>query len=69
MTYIDYGLSAFKSEAFTEFSPTKFLDLSKILSQLAIQKQLAGYEVYERYYEVGSIQGTKDFQELSKELL
>ncbi len=69
MTYIDYGLSAFKSGAFTDFSSTKFLDLSKILSQLAIQKQLAGYKVYERYYEIGSIQGTKDFQELSKELL
>lgn len=69
MKYIDYGLSAFKSDAFTEFSSTKFLDLSIILSQLAIQKQLAGYEVYERYYEVGSIQGTQDFQELSKEIL
>jgi NDP-sugar pyrophosphorylase family protein len=69
MKYIDYGLSAFKSDAFTEFSSTKFLDLSIILSQLAMQRQLAGYEVYERYYEVGSIQGTQDFQELSKELL
>jgi len=69
MKYIDYGLSAFKSDAFTEFSSTKFLDLSIILSQLAMQKQLAGYEVYERYYEVGSIQGTQDFQELSKEIL
>ena len=69
MKYIDYGLSAFQSDAFTEFSSTKFLDLSIILSQLAMQKQLAGYEVYERYYEVGSIQGTQDFQELSKELL
>ena len=69
MKYIDYGLSAFKSDAFAEFSSTKFLDLSIILSHLATQKQLAGYEVYERYYEVGSIQGTQDFQELSKELL
>ena len=69
MKYIDYGLSAFKSDAFAEFSSTKFLDLSIILSQLATQKQLAGYEVYERYYEVGSIQGIQDFQELSKELL
>ena len=69
MKYIDYGLSAFKSDAFAEFSSTKFLDLSIILSQLATQKQLAGYEVYERYYEVGSLQGIKDFEELSKELL
>jgi NDP-sugar pyrophosphorylase family protein len=69
MEYIDYGLSAFKSDAFTEFSATKRLDLSTILSQLAIQKQLAGYEVYDRYYEVGSIQGFKDFQELSKDLI
>lgn len=69
MEYIDYGLSAFKSDVFAEFSSTEFLDLSIILSQLANQKQLSGYEVYERYYEVGSLQGIKDFEELSKELL
>jgi len=69
MKYIDYGLSAFKSEDLSAFNANGFLDLSTILSELAIKKQLAGYEVFERYYEVGSLQGIKDFEELSKELL
>jgi len=69
MKYIDYGLSAFKLEALSTFNANRFLDLSIILSDLAIQKQLAGYEVFQRYYEVGSIQGAKNFEELSKELL
>ena len=69
MKYIDYGLSAFKSEDLSAFNANCFLDLSTILSELAMKKQLAGYEVFERYYEVGSLQGIKDFEELSKELL
>ena len=69
MKYIDYGLSAFKSDSLSTFNADKFLDLSMIINNLAIQKQLAGYEVFERYYEVGSKQGAKNFEELSKELL
>lgn len=69
MKYIDYGLSAFKSDALSTFNADRFLDLSMILSKLVIQRQLVGYEVFQRYYEVGSIQGVRDFEELSKELL
>ena len=68
MQYIDYGLSAFKLDALKGYQSKNFLDLSKILSNLATQKQLAGYQVFKRYYEVGSIQGVKDFEKLSKEL-
>lgn len=69
MKYIDYGLSAFKSECLSSFKINSSLDLSIILSELAVKQQLAGYEVFDRYYEVGSIQGIKDFKKLSKELL
>jgi NDP-sugar pyrophosphorylase family protein len=68
MQYIDYGLSAFKLDALKGYQSKKFLDLSIILTNLATQKQLAGYQVFKRYYEVGSIQGAKDFEKLSREL-
>jgi len=69
MQYVDYGLMAFNSECLSKFNVGGSFDLSLILNQLAIQKELAGYEVVERYYEVGSTQGIRDFKKLSKELV
>lgn len=55
MQFIDYGLLAFRRETF-EGAPQVF-DLAGMLNQLSVQGKLAGYEVTERFYEVGSMAG------------
>jgi NDP-sugar pyrophosphorylase family protein len=61
MTHIDYGLSCFDRSIFLDYESDLFLDLAQICSKLASQNQLAGYEVDERFYEIGSHQGIVDF--------
>jgi len=63
--HIDYGLSFFKKEVFTNQELGKYFDLSEVFEDLSRRRDLAGYEVFNRFYEVGSIQGISD---LSKHL-
>ena len=62
MLYIDYGLGLLQSKALDVYSADQPFDLSKVYNQLALKKQLAGYEVFERFYEIGSHQGIADTQ-------
>ena len=59
MQYIDYGLLAFSRQVFAE-TDTEVFDLATLLTQLSRDRQLAGYEVSERFYEVGSASGLLD---------
>ena len=61
LTHIDYGLSCFDKLVFSNYSLDLPLDLAQICTDLASDNQLAGYEVYERFYEIGSHQGILDF--------
>lgn len=63
--YIDFGISYFKREAFMGYEPNQTVDLAEICERLSNGQQLTGYEVHQRYYEVGSHQG---IEELSKYL-
>jgi MurNAc alpha-1-phosphate uridylyltransferase len=65
MKYIDYGFLYFDEKAFRDYSNTENFDLSDILSKLVEQNQMEPFEVYERFYEVGSKLG---IQELAKYL-
>ena len=58
LDYIDYGLSILRSRDF-ENTKTSF-DLSIILENLAANNVLNGYEVHERFYEIGSTQGIEE---------
>ena len=58
--HIDYGLSFFKKEVFANKDLGKDFDLSEIFEDLAMRKNLAGHEVFNRFFEVGSLQGIKD---------
>jgi MurNAc alpha-1-phosphate uridylyltransferase len=57
MRYIDYGLSGLSAEALNGFNGSGAFDLSDLFKQLAEQGKLAGYEVHERFYEIGSPAG------------
>ncbi len=58
--YIDYGLSILKSNALQAYPVGKSFDLSLVYSSLSQTGELAGYEVFERFYEIGSYEGITD---------
>jgi NDP-sugar pyrophosphorylase family protein len=64
MQNIDYGLSLFKSAAFDSFPADKPFDLAEVMGKLVREKQLAGYEVRERFYEIGSPAGLTELEKL-----
>ena len=57
MQYIDYGLSCFEADAFRAWPEGARFDLAEVASMLLGRRQLAGYEVRERFYEIGSPAG------------
>lgn len=62
MHHIDYGLGLLRAEVLNSYPAGQPFDLSKVYNQLSLEKQLAGYEVFERFYEIGSRQGIDDTQ-------
>jgi NDP-sugar pyrophosphorylase family protein len=57
MAYIDYGLGILSAQVFNSYPEGESFDLSKVYNELSLKKQLYGYEVFERFYEIGSHQG------------
>ncbi len=66
MQHIDFGLSLFKSAAFDSFPADKPFDLAEVMGKLVREKQLAGCEVRERFYEIGSPTGLVELEVLLK---
>jgi NDP-sugar pyrophosphorylase family protein len=64
MQHIDYGLSALSAAAFQEYPEGAAFDLADVLGRLVTRKQLAGYEVKERFYEIGSPAGLAELEGL-----
>jgi len=62
MHHIDYGLGVFRREAFTDLPDGARLDLAKLYQTLLAKGKLAGYEVTERFYEIGSVAGLEEFR-------
>ena len=60
MEYIDYGLGVFKKAVIAAISPDEWRDLAEVYQDLLAADQLAGFEVTERFYEIGSAQGIAD---------
>ena len=60
MHYIDYGLSVLSAAALAATPADAAFDLGDLLAALARAGSLAGYEVFDRFYEVGSLQGITD---------
>ena len=64
MQHIDYGLSLFQAPVFNAYPADKPFDLAEIMGKLVQEKQLAGYEVGERFYEIGSPAGLAELESL-----
>jgi MurNAc alpha-1-phosphate uridylyltransferase len=63
MQHIDYGITFFNAAAFRGWADQSTFDLSDVCHFLATQGQMRGFEVYERFYEIGSIQGIEEFSQ------
>ncbi len=64
MRHIDYGLSLFKASVFDAYAADQVFDLAEVMGKLVREKQLAGYEVPERFYEMGSPAGLTELENL-----
>jgi len=63
MRHIDYGLGAFGARVFEQLPPDQPHDLATVYQDLLQQDELAGYEMGERFYEVGSQTGIRELEE------
>ena len=64
MEHIDYGLSVLSSAAFSGFRPGTAFDLAELMQRLVAQRELAGFEVKERFYEIGSPAGLAELEKV-----
>jgi len=60
MRHIDYGLGALAAEAFDAYPDGGIVDLATIYEGLVERKQMAGFEVTKRFYEIGSPGGLEE---------
>ena len=63
MDYIDYGLGILKKSAFDAMAARDIFDLSELYQDIISNKQMSGYEVSERFYEIGSLRGLSETEE------
>lgn len=60
MAHIDYGLGVLSASVMENLHVDEPLDLADIYHELSVKKLLAGYEVFERFYEIGSRKGLEE---------
>jgi NDP-sugar pyrophosphorylase family protein len=61
--YIDYGLSALRRETIAREIPSNAKhDLADLFHALSLSGDLAGFEVQQRFFEIGSHQGLADLE-------
>ncbi len=63
MVYIDYGIMVIKKEVKKYIPHYSKFDLSEIFIKLAYENNLSGFEVFERFFEIGSPNGLKELEE------
>jgi NDP-sugar pyrophosphorylase family protein len=63
MSHIDFGVIVLSQQVFTRYGAAEVLDLGDICRDLSLSGQLAAFEVTERFYEIGSVQGIADTEE------
>ena len=64
MHHIDYGLGAFRAAALHNYPKHEVVDLATIQTELCQRHELFGYEIKERFYEIGSPSGLKELDYL-----
>ena len=62
MDYIDYGLGILKSSEFEVYPEGQAFDLAEIYQKLIMSNRLAGLEIFEKFYEIGSFSGINELE-------
>lgn len=62
MQHIDFGLGLLHSSVLTRYPVNQKFDLSIVYNELSLAGNLAGFEMFERFYEIGSRQGIQDLK-------
>ena len=67
MTYIDYGLSVLTRDLIAqELQPGATADLADLFKKMSLAGELAGFEITDRFYEVGSPGGIDEFSRFAE---
>jgi len=64
MRHIDYGIAVLNAAVFGAFPNNVPFDLADVYSCLVSEKQMAAYEVKQRFYEIGSREGLAELDSL-----
>ena len=64
MEYIDFGLSVFSRDILKMFPEEEPYNLDDCYRHLAPKGELAGYEVSQRFYEIGSLEGLEELRQV-----
>jgi NDP-sugar pyrophosphorylase family protein len=64
MRYIDYGLGLLHADVLRAWPRDAVVDLADVYGRLVATGELAGYEVSQRFYEIGSPAGLKELDAL-----
>lgn len=66
--YVDYGLTYYTARAFDMIPEVGASDLSDVATDLIRESSLASFEVSDRFYEIGSVEGLADTEAYLKGL-
>jgi NDP-sugar pyrophosphorylase family protein len=69
MIYIDYGLNIFSQDCLELIPEDQSYSLEELFTRLIEKEELLAFEVKERFYEIGSPQGLKEFENFAKNML
>jgi NDP-sugar pyrophosphorylase family protein len=64
MRHIDYGIAVLSAAVFAPFPNDAPFDLADVYSCLIAEKQMAAYEVKQRFYEIGTREGLAELDSL-----
>jgi NDP-sugar pyrophosphorylase family protein len=67
MHHIDYGLGLLQARAFDGWPRNEVVDLADVYKRLVAENQLAGLEIKQRFYEIGSHAGLQELDTLFRE--
>lgn len=62
MNYIDYGLGMFHRAAFDLIPENTVYDMANLYQELLQKGELAGFEIKQRFYEIGSFTGIEELE-------
>jgi len=66
MAHIDYGIGILSNKSMDIYDNNIIFDLAELYENLSLKKELLGYEVFQRFYEIGSLQGIEDLSNYLK---